>query len=233
MNTNEQGKFCWLASSTEHFFFFFFSLLDIFFIYISNVFPFPGVPFRNPLSDPPSSCLYEGASPTTHRLLLSHPGIPLHWGIKHPQAQGPLLQLISNKPIHCHIRGQSHGYLHVYSLVVGPVPSSSWGSGLLTRLLPAWGCKSPQLLQSLLILLYQNPHSVQRLASSINLCICKALEEPLRRQPYQASISKHFSESTITSRFASCIWHGSLSRAVFGWPFLQSLVHTLSLYFLL
>jgi hypothetical protein len=29
---------------------FFFFLLDIFFIYISNVFPFPGFLFRNPLS---------------------------------------------------------------------------------------------------------------------------------------------------------------------------------------
>ena len=41
--------------------------LDIFFIYISNVFPFPSLPFRNP---PPSSpCLYESALPLTH----SHP----------------------------------------------------------------------------------------------------------------------------------------------------------------
>ena len=38
--------------------------LDIFFIYISNVFSFPGLPFRNPLSHTPSPCLYESASPT-------------------------------------------------------------------------------------------------------------------------------------------------------------------------
>jgi hypothetical protein len=41
--------------------------MDIFFIYISNIFPFPGLPFRNPLSHTP--CLYEGAPPPTH----SHP----------------------------------------------------------------------------------------------------------------------------------------------------------------
>jgi hypothetical protein len=43
----------------------FFFGLDIFFIYISNVSPFPGLPFGNPLSHPPSPCLYEGAPPPT------------------------------------------------------------------------------------------------------------------------------------------------------------------------
>jgi hypothetical protein len=37
--------------------------LDIFKIYISNVFPFPGLPFRNSLSYPLSPC------PPTHSLL--------------------------------------------------------------------------------------------------------------------------------------------------------------------
>jgi hypothetical protein len=41
-------------------------LLDIFFIYISNVFTFPGLPFGNPLSHPLSPCLYKGAPPPTH-----------------------------------------------------------------------------------------------------------------------------------------------------------------------
>ena len=31
------------------------------------------------------------------------PGIPLHWGIELSQAQGPLLPLMSNKAIFCHI----------------------------------------------------------------------------------------------------------------------------------
>ena len=43
--------------------------LDIFFIYISNVFLFPGLPFGSPLSHPPP-CLYEGAPhPLTHSYL--------------------------------------------------------------------------------------------------------------------------------------------------------------------
>ena len=45
-------------------------LLNIFFIYISIVVPFPGLPFGNPLSHSLSSCLYEGAPhPHTHSCL--------------------------------------------------------------------------------------------------------------------------------------------------------------------
>jgi hypothetical protein len=56
---------------------FFLFLLDIFFIYISNVIPFPSFPSKNLLSSPPSAC-----SPT-HPLLLPvkllmqlEPGVP-------------------------------------------------------------------------------------------------------------------------------------------------------------
>jgi hypothetical protein len=127
--------------------------LDIFFIYISNVFPFPDLSFENP----PSPCLYYSAPPPTNSLPSSCPGIPLHLGIEHPQAQGPLLLLMSNKAILCHICGQSHRSLHVYYLVGGSVPGSSRRSGLLTLLFLPWGCKHPQLLQSLLQLLHWGP----------------------------------------------------------------------------
>jgi hypothetical protein len=60
----------------------------------------------------------------------------------------------------------------------------------------------------------------------------QALAEPLRRQLYQAPFSKHFLASAIVSGFGDCIWDGSPSRADSGWPFLQSLFHNLSLYFL-
>jgi hypothetical protein len=80
----------------------------------------------------------------------------------------------------------------------------------LILLLPPWGCKTPQFLQSLLHLFHRgSPSSVQYLAASFLLCICQALAKPLRRQPYQASISKHFPASTITSEFGGCIWDGS------------------------
>ena len=57
--------------------------LDIFSIYISNIFPFPGLPFRNPLSHLPSPSFMRVLPPT---LLPSCPCIALHWGIKHTQA---------------------------------------------------------------------------------------------------------------------------------------------------
>ena len=46
-----------------------FSFLDIFFIYISNVFPFPGLPFGRPPFHSHSCCLYESAPLPIH----SHP----------------------------------------------------------------------------------------------------------------------------------------------------------------
>ena len=95
---------------TVHFFFF-----NIFFIYISNVFPFPGLPFRNPYFTSPLPLPLWGCSDThsaTQPLRSSRPGIPLYWGIKPLQAQGPLLLLMSNTAI-CQLCGQRHGSFHV------------------------------------------------------------------------------------------------------------------------
>jgi hypothetical protein len=52
--------------------------LDILFIYISNVIPFPHFPSRNPISYPPSHCVNEGALQYTHPFPPPSPGIPLH-----------------------------------------------------------------------------------------------------------------------------------------------------------
>jgi hypothetical protein len=138
----------------------FFLLLDIFFIYISNVILFPGLPSGNPLfySPPPVSMKVLHHSPT-HPLLSSCPGIPLYWGIEPPQALRPFFPLMFNKAILCHICGWSHGSLHVYSLVDGPVPRSSERSGQLTLLLLSWACKLPQLLQFLLQILHRGLHT--------------------------------------------------------------------------
>jgi hypothetical protein len=69
-------KVCTTTPSSFSFFCFNF-LLDIFFIYISNAFPFPSFPSKNLLSPP----TYQ-YSPS-HPLLLPDPGIPLYWGIGH------------------------------------------------------------------------------------------------------------------------------------------------------
>jgi hypothetical protein len=60
----------------------------LFFIYISNVITFPGLSSANPVSHPLCFCLYEEASPSTHLILPPYLGIPIHWGIECPQAQG-------------------------------------------------------------------------------------------------------------------------------------------------
>jgi hypothetical protein len=55
-------------------------------------------------------------------------------------------------------------------------------------------------------------------------CIHQALAEPLRRQLYQAPVSKILLATTIVSGFGGCLWDGSPSGAVSGWSFLQSLL---------
>jgi hypothetical protein len=97
--------------------------LVIFFIYISNVIPFPGFPSENPLSHPFSPC-----SPI-HQHPLPCPGISLHWGIEPSENKGPFLLLMSYKVILWYICGRSHGSLHMYSLVGVLVPGSTVGTG--------------------------------------------------------------------------------------------------------
>jgi hypothetical protein len=202
---------------------------SILFIYISNVIPFPRFPSRNPLFNPPSS--YTTHSPTTTSLPWYSPAVG-HWD---SQDQGSLLPLIYGKAILCYICCWSHGSLHVYSLVSGLVPWSTAGGGrvwLVDFVLLPMGCTPLQFLQSFLTPPLGNPCSVQWLAASIYLCICHILAESLRRQLYQAPVSKHFLGSIIVSGFGICIWNRSPDGAVSRWPLLQSLLNTLSPYFL-
>ena len=57
-------------------------LLDVFFIYISNIISFSSFLPQNPLSHSLSLCFYEGVPPLSHTLLPPHPDIPLHWCIQ-------------------------------------------------------------------------------------------------------------------------------------------------------
>ena len=164
--------------------------------FFSNVFPFPGLPFGDPLFHSPSLCLYEGAPPPTHPLSSSHPGIPLHQGVEHPQAQGPLLPLMSNKDILCHIHMWPAPWVPPCVFFgwwssprelrgVCPVDTVAPSMGLQTPLAPSVPSPSPPS---------GTPTTVQWLAESFCLCICQALAEPLRRQPYclpSASTSRH------------------------------------------
>jgi hypothetical protein len=75
--------------------------------------------------------------------------------------------------------------------------------------------------------------SVQWLAVSIRLCICKALAGPLSGDSHIRLLGMHFLASTIMSGFGNCIWDESPGGTVSGWPFLQSLLYTFSPYLLL
>jgi hypothetical protein len=135
---------------------------------------------------------------------------------------------MSNKAILCYICSWSHRSLHVYSGWWFN-PWELWGYWLVHTVVPSMGLQAP--LAPLVLSLAPslgNLCSVQWLAENIHLCICQALAEPLRRQLYQASVSKHLLASTIVSGFGDCIWDLSPDGAVSGWPFLQSLLHTLS-----
>jgi hypothetical protein len=144
------------------------------------------------------------------------------------RTKGPLLPLMPDKAILCYKCSWSHGSLHLCSLVGGLVPGRFEASSCLILLFFQWGCKPLQLLQSFPYLLqFRSSCSVQWLAASIHICICQTLEEPLRRKLYQAPVSKYLLASAIVSEFRVCRWDGSPGGAVSGWPFLQSLLHTL------
>ena len=90
----------------------------------------PPQPFPSHLL--PRPCPYEGAPPPTHPLPPHHSSIPLRWGIKPLQDQGPLLPLMPHKASSATYAAGATGSLHVYSLVGGLVPGSSrWSSYLM------------------------------------------------------------------------------------------------------
>jgi hypothetical protein len=63
----------------------------------------------------------------------------------------------------------------------------------------------------------RTPCSLQWLAVNICICICQTLVEPLRRQLYQAPVSKLLFASPKVSGFGECIGTESLGGAVSGW----------------
>ena len=124
-------------------------LLDIFFIYISNVIPSPFPPPQKRLSHSNSTCFYEVVPPPIKPIPSPCPHINLPRGIE-PSQGGPLHPLMPDKVILCYLCGWSHGSLHMYSLVGGLVTgssgeSSSGVSGWLILLFFLWGCKPLQL----------------------------------------------------------------------------------------
>jgi hypothetical protein len=127
-------------------------ILDIFFIYISNVIPFSGLPSRSPLSHPFFPCLYEG----THSYL---PGLAfLYTGALNTlRPKVPLLPRCPTRPSSAtYVTGALNPSMCTLWLVVQSL--GAVGVWPLDIVAPPMGLKLPQLLQSLLQILHQGPH---------------------------------------------------------------------------
>ena len=155
----------------------------------------------------------------------------------------PILTVFFNWIFYLHFKCYLSLFITPYSasmrvLYHPPIPASlpsiplHWASSLhRTKALPSHWCKAPSAPSVLpLTLPLGSLCSVQWLA--VIICIGQDPADPLRRLLYQAPVSKHFLASAIVSGFGVFMWDGSPGWAVSGWPFLQSLFHSLSLYFL-
>jgi hypothetical protein len=113
-------------------------LLDIFFIYISNIISFPGFSSKTPYPSPlPCS--------STHPLALPGPGILLYGSIEPFQDQGPFLPLMPDKAYArqgyiCSWSKESH---LMFSLVGGLVPESSGVYWLVHIIVPPMVLQTP------------------------------------------------------------------------------------------
>jgi hypothetical protein len=126
----------------------------------------------------------------------SCPGIPLHWVTEPSKDQGLLFPPMPTKAILYYTCSWSQGSLFGWWFS----PWELWG---LVHVVPPRGLQTPSapwvlsLVPSLGTLC-----SVQWLAVSIHFCICQALAEPLRRQLYQAPVSKLLLASAIVPGFS-------------------------------
>jgi len=204
-------------------------LLDIFFIYISYIISFfRFLLWKTSIPSPLHLLLWE-CSPIHH----PPPNFP-PWHsptLGHPAFTGPRTSLPTEVQ-------QDHPLLHMRMEPLVPPcwwfsPRELSGVWLVDVVLPM----GLQILSVPSVLSLTPPLGipflVQWLAVSMHLCICQALADPLRRELFQAPVSMNFMASAIVSGFVDCMWDGSPGMAVSGWPFLQSLLHTLSLYFIL
>jgi hypothetical protein len=167
-------------------FIFFHFLLDIFFIYISNVNPFPSFPPKLPYSLPPP----PAHQPTHSHSWSWHSLILGHRAFTGTRASPPTDDRLSHPLLHRKLEPQappcvffdwwfSSKELWGYSLVNIDVPSM----GLQYASAPWVLSLAPSL---------GNLCSVQWMTMSIHFCISQALAEPHRGQLYYAPVSRLF-----------------------------------------
>lgn len=128
---------------------------------------------------------------------------------------------MSDNAILCYINIWNYRPFHVYSLVGSLVCGISGRTDWLIFLFLVCVCKPLQLFHFLFKSSIEVPFSVQYLT-----CDHPYWSESGRASQEKAiSISKHFLASSVVIGFGGCIWDGSPSGAVSGWPFLHTLVH--------
>jgi len=157
-------------------------------------------PLHNPPIPSPSPFFYESVPPPIH------PPLPTSLPWHYPTLGSPDLAGPRGSPPIC--TQQGHPLLHM-QLKPWVCPCGWWFSPW-----ELW------LVGILVFMRLQNPSapsilsltppmgtlfSIQWLTASNCPCICQVLADPLRRQLYQAPVSKHFLASAMLSGFDGCI----------------------------
>jgi hypothetical protein len=186
--------------------------------------PFPVSPQEIPYPIP-SPCFYEGVSPSTHPLYLPPSNSPTvgHQAFTIPRASPPI------------DAQQGHPLLHIQleSWVPPCVLFDWWFSLRALGVLVSSYCFSYGVADPFSSFSpFSNSSTGDPMISP--MVGCKHLPLYLSssgRASQETSISDscHFLASTIVSGFGDCILAGSPGRAVSGWSFLLSLLHTYSL----
>jgi hypothetical protein len=192
--------------------------------------PLPGLPSIKSPFHPPSTLPLRGCSPT-HPLWPHISSILLPWSNNPPQDQGPPISLMPDKIILCYIYSRSHRMSLVYSSVGSLVPESS-GAGILG----SWCCRSSYGVAIPFSSFSPSRNSsvgVPRLSPMVGceylyLCYSDAVRSS-QRTTILGSYLQALPGISNGVRFAICKWNGSLGGVFSGWPFLQSLLHYLSL----
>jgi len=173
-----------------------------FFIYNSNVIPFPSFPSINSLSCPPSPFFYEGfpcfpTQPPTSSCLPALTFLYMGGGAEGALRQGcpALAESRVSPPIGAQ---KGHPLLHMQlEPWICPCVLFGWWFSLwehwVIRIVVFLGLQTPSA-PSVLSLTPPicTPFSFQCLVLSICLCICHVLAVPLRRYLYQAPVNLHF-----------------------------------------
>ena len=182
---------------------------------LKTPYPIPLLPAHQPTHScfPVLAFPYTGASS-----ILRTKGLPSHW---------------------CATRSSSTAYA---TGAMGPFMCTFWlvafPLGALEVLVGSYSCSSYRAESSFSSFCPISSSSIGDLVVSPMVgwedphLICQVLSEPLRRQLCQAPLSKRLVASIIVSGLGVCMWYAFPGGAVSGWPFLQSLLHTLSPYLL-